>query len=125
MTDARKRRGSLGLSPPSSARQRSRRRAGNNVSAILVAAAAAVVVAVAVASGIAQAAHAPEIRAPIHEPRRLVWEEHVEDLERRNCFLRFYRMPLETFLKLADLLRPHLERNAGMAGELRLTLPRS
>lgn len=78
---------------------------------------AAVATAVAVATGVTYMAHAPKIRQQVHEPRRLVWEEHVSDLQERNCFKRYYRMPLETFDKLVELLRPSLERNAHMASE--------
>ena len=39
----------------------------------------------------------------------------MDDLENRKAFLRYYRMPEETFDKLVWLLAPHLEKNAHMA----------
>ena len=79
---------------------------------------AAVVVAAAVATGVAHTIHAPEVRAPINGARRFDWEElHVDDLENRKAFLRYYRMPEETFDNLVQLLAPHLEKNAHMALE--------
>ena len=39
----------------------------------------------------------------------------MDDLESRKAFLRYYRMPEETFDKLVQLLAPHLEKNAHMA----------
>ena len=41
----------------------------------------------------------------------------MDDLESRKAFLRYYRMPEETFDKLVQLLAPHLEKNAHMARE--------
>ena len=41
----------------------------------------------------------------------------MDDLESRKAFLRYYRMPEETFDKLVELLAPHLEKNAHMARE--------
>lgn len=84
---------------------------------MIIAITAAVAIAVGVATGVAYIAHAPKIRQQVHQPRRLSWEEHVSDLQERNCFKRYYRMPLETFEKLVELLRPSLERNAHMASE--------
>ncbi|CAN0022182.1 unnamed protein product, partial [Pylaiella littoralis] len=40
--------------------------------------------------------------------------DHLTDLEEHNCFSRYNRMPVETFEKLFELLRPSLERNAHM-----------
>ena len=54
---------------------------------------------------------APKARQAIHEPRRLDWEAHVEDVRRRKLFRRMYRMEEHSFYKLAELLRPILERN--------------
>ena len=34
----------------------------------------------------------------------------MDDLESRKAFLRYYRMPEETFDKLVQLLAPHLEK---------------
>ena len=39
------------------------------------------------------------------------------DLENRKAFLRYYRMPEETFDKMVQLLAPHLKKNAHMARE--------
>lgn len=102
----------------SRSRPSTRRRNNLLISAIT----AVVVVAAAVASGVAHATHAPKIRQQIYEPRRLSWAEHLADLEARKCFKRYYRMPLETFEKLVQLLRPLLEKNAHMAREYRYTL---
>ena len=52
-----------------------------------------------------------------HEPRRLDWEEHVRDVRRRGKFRRLYRMEERSFDKLAELLRPILERNDFYASE--------
>ena len=41
----------------------------------------------------------------IHEPRRLDWEEHTADINRRGLFRRMYRMDEHTFKKLAEMLR--------------------
>ena len=54
---------------------------------------------------------APKTRQPIHEPRRLDWDAHVEDVRRRKLFRRMYRMEEHSFHKLEELLRPILERN--------------
>lgn len=60
---------------------------------------------------------APKARQPIHEPRRLDWDEHVKDLRRRRLFRRMYRMDEHSFDKLADHLRPIIERNDFYASE--------
>ena len=73
---------------------------------------AGVRMAAAVATGVAHTIHAPEVRTPINGARRLDWEEHMDDFENRKAFLRYYRMPEETFDKLVQLLAPHLEKNA-------------
>ena len=52
----------------------------------------------------------PKPRQISHEPRRLVWEEHTADINRRWLFRRMYRMDEHTFNNLAEL-RPILERN--------------
>ena len=44
----------------------------------------------------------------MNDTKRLDWEEHMDDLESRKAFLRYYRMPEETFDKLVQLLVPHL-----------------
>ena len=57
---------------------------------------AAVVLADAFATGVAHTLQAPEVVATISEARRLDWEEHMDDLENRKAFLRYYRMRGET-----------------------------
>ncbi|CAB1110331.1 unnamed protein product [Ectocarpus sp. CCAP 1310/34] len=78
-------------------------------------AAAAVVVlvlsAAAVVTSVAVHASAKKTRAAIHEPRRLVWEDHAADLNKRKLFRRMYRMEEPVFNKLAGLLEPILQRN--------------
>ena len=54
---------------------------------------------------------ASKARQPIHEPRRQDSDAHVEDVRRRKLFRRVYRMEEHSFYKLAELLRPILERN--------------
>ena len=53
----------------------------------------------------------------INDTKRIDWEKHMADLESRKAFLRYYRMPEETFDKLVQLLTPQLEKNAHMARE--------
>ena len=69
-------------------------------------------------SGAAQT-HAHDVRRPIHEPKRMQWKDHEEDLDEQEGWRRSYRMEKTTFYKLADLLRPLLEGNAHFAGKLR------
>ena len=76
---------------------------------------AAVVLAAAFATGVAHTPQAPKVRASINGARRLDWEQHMDDMENRKAFLRYYRMPEETFDKTAKLLAPQLEKNAHMA----------
>lgn len=85
---------------------------------------AAVLVGVCIVASGVYSGCVPEGRDPIYELRRLTWEEHeVEaDLKARKCFRRYYRMDLETFHKLAELLRPLLEVNAHFACEYLLAL---
>ena len=73
---------------------------GSQVKAIT----AAVVLAAAFATGVAHTLQAPKVRATINGERCLDWEEHMDDLENRKAFLRYYRMPKETFDKLVELL---------------------
>ena len=68
----------------------------------LKAAAAIVLVLTVVTSTVAQR-FAPKARQPIHEPRRLDWDTHVEDVRRRKLFRRMYRMEEHSFYKLAEL----------------------
>ena len=75
------------------------------------------VVTAAFAAGVVHTIHAPEVRAPTNGARHLDWEEHMDDLENRKAFLRYYPIPEETFDKLVRLLAPHLENNAHMTRE--------
>ena len=68
----------------------------------LKAAAAIVLVLTVVTSTVVQR-FAPKTRQPIHEPRRLDWDAHVEDVRRRKLFRRMYRMEEHSFYKLAEL----------------------
>jgi len=56
-------------------------------------------------------------RAPAFCRERLNWEKHVQTYlsERGESFKSFYRMSHVSFLKLADMLRPHLQGNVAMA----------
>ena len=74
----------------------------------------AVVPAAAFSTGVAHTLQAQKVRASINGARRLDWEHHINDLENRKAFLRYYRMPEETFDKLVQLLALHLEKNAHM-----------
>ena len=58
---------------------------------------AAVVLDAGFATGEAHTLQAPKVRATIKDTKRLDWEEHMDDLESRKAFLRYYRMPEETF----------------------------
>lgn len=59
----------------------------------------------------------PPVRASIQPQRRVDWEDHVRDLQARGRFRRYYRMNVASFRKLADLLRPKLERDDAFARE--------
>ncbi|CAN0458986.1 unnamed protein product, partial [Scytosiphon promiscuus] len=59
----------------------------------------------------AAAHHPPRTRAPIYEPHRATWAEFREDLRRRKAFRRTVRMSEESFEKLADLVRPALQKD--------------
>ena len=78
---------------------------------------AAVVLVATFATGVAHTRQAPKVRASITRARRLDWEQHMDDLENRKAFLRYYRLPEEMFDELARLLAPHLEENAHVARE--------
>ena len=69
-----------------------------------------VLVLTAVTSTVVQGS-APNARQPIHQPRRLDWDAHVEDVRRRKLFRRTYRMEEHSFYKLAEPPRLILERN--------------
>ena len=105
MDDSRERPESPGLA--SSTR---RRRANDEINAhrMLVAMAGAVVVVASVTSSVTYTMLASDIRRSINErSRHLDWEDHCEDLDERgpDCFRRQYRMPQQTFEKLAGILR--------------------
>ena len=95
MSDSRKRRGSAAL--PSYMRYARPRHnpadQGSLVKAITV----------------AHTLQAQKVRATINGAGRLDWEEHIDDLENRKAFLRYNRMPEETFDKLVQLFVQHLE----------------
>ena len=75
---------------------------------------AAMIVVAAVTSSVTHTMLDSDIRKSINErSRRLDWEDHCEDLDKRgsDCFRRRYRMPQQTFEMLADILRSLLEVN--------------
>ena len=115
MSDSRKRRGSAAL--PSYMRYARPRHNPADQRSLVKTISAAVVLAAAFATGVAHTLQAPKVRVSINEARRLDWEQHMDDLENRQAFLRYYRMPEETFDKLVQILAPHLEKNANMARE--------
>ena len=61
--------------------------------------------------------YAPEVRQPVYDALRLLWEDHCSDLEARGCFKRYYQMDVAAISKLAELLRPLLEPNENFASE--------
>ena len=61
----------------------------------------------------------PKPRQIIYEPRRLKWEEHTADINRRGLFRRMCRMDEHMFKKLTEILRPILEWNEYYANEKR------
>ena len=77
----------------------------------------AAVLMVGVVASVLAHSHTPHARHPIYEPRRLPWDEREANLEECDCFRRYYRMDMQSFHKLAELLRPLLEVNAHNAGE--------
>ena len=121
MADRRKRDALVGLI--SSPRPRQRFRPCTRQDMLKKMRAVAVVMMI-VTSTIAQVS-GPKERQSIHEPRRLVWEEHKVDLRRRGLFRRMYRMDEHTFDKLAELLRPILERNEYYASESQVEIRES
>ena len=64
--------------------------------------------------------YAPKTRAPIYEPHRVSWPELRDDLHRRKAFRRTVRMSEESFVKLADLLRPALQKNKRFGSEFHI-----
>ena len=113
MSDSRKRRGSA--APLSYMRYARPRHNPADQGSLVKAITAAVVLAAAFAIGVVHALQAPKVRASINGARRLDWDQHMDDLENRKAFLRYYRMPEETFDKTVQLLAPQLENNAHMA----------
>ena len=110
MADRRKRGAPTESSGSLRPRARARPTHTRDVLKKLKAAAAIVLVLTVVTSTVVQR-FSPNARQPIHEPRRLDWDAHVEDVRRRKLFRRMYRMEEHSFYKLAELLRPILERN--------------
>ena len=107
MDDSRKRPGSAGLA--SSTR---RRRANDEMNAHRMpeAITAAVVVVADVTSNVTHTMLASNIRRSINERSCFLdWEDHCKDLDERgpDCFRRQYRMPQQTFEKLADIRDRH------------------
>ena len=116
MDDSRKRRDSREPSGRERRRHKRDKQAADRRAFVAKAVTAAVMVAAAVASAIAFI-NTPKPRLPIYETRRLEWKEHVHDPLERKYFMRFNRMPLETFEKLVAFLRPSLEKNPHMPRE--------
>ena len=102
MSDSRKRHGSAAL--PSCMRYARPRHNPADQGSLVKAITAAVVLAVAFATGVGHTLQAPKVMVTINGSRRLDWEEHMDDLENRKAFLRYYRMPGETFDKLVQLV---------------------
>ena len=115
MSNSRERRGSAAL-PSYMGYARPRHNPADQGS-LVKAIPAAVVLAAAFVTGVAHTRQAPKASASVNGARRLDWEHHMDDLENRKAFLRYYRMPEETFDKLVRLLAPHLEKNAHIARE--------
>ena len=122
MADRRKRRQPLGSMTTARQQQRKRPRCPEKLTIVKAAVAIAILLSVVATTAAVIQGSAPKTRQRIHEPRRLVWEEHRVDLARRCMFRRMYRMEEHTFNKLAELLRPILtptaesERLGGIIG---------
>ena len=67
--------------------------------------------------------YAPKTRAPIYKPHRMAWPEFREDLRRRKAFRRTVRMSEVSFVKLADLLRPAIQKNKRFGNEYHVMYP--
>ena len=117
MADSRKRRQPLGSMPTARQQQRKRPRCPEKMTIVKAAVAIAILLSVVATTAVVIQGSAPKNRQRIHEPRRLVWEEHRVDLARRCMFRRMYRMEEQTFNKLAELLRPILSHNDYYASE--------
>ena len=118
MTARRKRRQPLGSMPTARQQQRKRPRCPEIPTIVKAAVAIAILLSVVATTAVVIQDSAPKTRKRIHEPRRLVWEEHNRvDLARRGMFRRMYRMEEHTFNSLAELLRPILSHNDYYASE--------
>ena len=91
-----------------------------NAHKMLRAITAAVVAVAAVTSSVTHTMLGSESRRSINKrSRRLDWEDYCKDLDEQrgpDCLRRQYRMPQQTFEKLADILLPLLEVNHYFAG---------
>ena len=67
--------------------------------------------------------YAPKTRAPIYEPHGMTWPEFRGDLRRREAFRRTVRMSEASFVKLADLLRPAIQKNERFGSEYHVMCP--
>ena len=122
MTDHRKRGAPSGLVPSSRPRQRSRPSSGREeILQRMEAAAVIVFVLSTLVTSVVVHCLLPKPRQKFHEPRRLNWEEHTANINRRRLFRRMHRMDEHTFKKLAEMLRPILERNEYYVSEKRET----
>ena len=120
MADRRKHGAPSGLVPSSRPRQRSRLSSDREgIVQRMEAAAVIVLVLSTIVTSVVAHRLLPKPRQTIHEPRRLDWEEHTTDVNRRRLFRRMYRMDEHTFKKLTEMLRPTLERNEYYASEKR------
>ena len=120
MTDLRKRGALSGSVPSSRPRQRSRPSSDREGMFQRMKAAAVIVLMLStVVTSVVVHCLLPKLRQIIHEPRRLDWEEHTADINRRGLFRRMYRIDEHAFNKLAEMLRPILERNEYYASEKR------
>lgn len=116
MADRRKRGAPLGAA--SSPRPKLRRKpSGKQDTLQKMKAVAAILMLLSVVTATVVQCVGPRRRSAVYEPKRLEWEAHAADLRRRRLFRRMYRMDEHSFDKLADLLRPCLERNAYFASE--------
>ena len=97
MADRRKRRQPLGSMPTARQQQRKRPRYPEILTIVKAAVAIAILLSVVATTAAVVQGSAPKTRQRIHEPRRLVWEEHRVDLASRGMFRRMYRMEEQTF----------------------------
>ena len=112
MADRRKRRQPLGSMSTARQQQCKRPRCPEILTMIVKAAVAiAILLSVVATTAAVIQGSAAKTRQRIHEPRRLVWEEHRVDLARRGMLRRMYRMEEQTLNLLAELLRPILSHN--------------